>query len=77
MANKNIQTAKTPQIATGIRHTQTTAPRQGAFHGQMRHGERSNKIPTYEKMLQAEGNTQHATRNYINYVKIVSTTQTA
>ncbi|WP_461256888.1 hypothetical protein, partial [Treponema sp. R80B11-R83G3] len=29
----------------------------------MRHGERPNKIPTYEKMLQAEGNRQQATGN--------------
>ena len=27
-------------------------------YGQMRHGERPNKIPIYEKMLQAEGKRQ-------------------
>ncbi len=58
------QTILSRERNTQQAHPNNCAPSRGV-HGQMRHGERTNKIPTYIKMLQSDAtrNTQHATRN--------------
>ena len=67
--NKNLQTTSsklpTAILSTdlGNRHTQTKCAPTRGVNRKMRYGERTNKIPTYEKRLQSEGNRQQATGN--------------
>jgi hypothetical protein len=62
--NMSIKSAFTdrimPKIKVNQAHPNNCTRNIERVDGQMRHGERPNKIPIYEKMLQAEGNRQQA-----------------
>jgi len=49
-------------------HPNNCARTGEGVHGQMRHGERTNKIPTYEKSFspKATGNYNHSLNNRVN-----------
>jgi hypothetical protein len=88
--NQNPQnsTQKMPKAFFATSQRQATSDKRQAHpnnhartgegvHGQMRHGERTNKIPTYEKKLQSESDKQytHLLTNRVNkpiaYIPII------